>query len=105
MGTCYICNNKLRYFSVFNPKDTDKERSKEELREILGTRIRRALKKGYKKTSSIELLGCSIPELKQHLEQQFKKGMNWNNHGAWHIDHIKPCASFDLTKEEEQKRC
>ena len=34
MATCYICNNKLKYFSVFNPKNTDKKRSKEELKEI-----------------------------------------------------------------------
>ena len=45
--------------------------------------------------------------LKQHLESQFKDGMSWNNHGVkgWHIDHIKPCASFDLTDPEEQKKC
>jgi hypothetical protein len=33
--------------------------------------------------------------------------MNWGNHGkyGWHIDHIKPCASFDLTKPEHQREC
>lgn len=32
--------------------------------------------------------------------------MNWNNHGeVWEIDHIIPCSNFDLTKEEEQKKC
>ena len=31
--------------------------------------------------------------------------MNWNNIGKWHIDHIKPCKSFDLTKSDEQKKC
>ena len=41
-----------------------------------------------KKTS--ELLGCSYDEFKKHLELQFKTGMNWSNHGEWHIDHIKP---------------
>jgi desulfoferrodoxin (superoxide reductase-like protein) len=41
------------------------------------------------------------------LEKQFKLGMNWDNYGrsGWHIDHIKPCASFDLTKKEEQLKC
>ncbi len=53
------------------------------------------------------LLGCTINELKEHLEKQFTNGMNWNNWGkfGWHIDHIIPCASFDLTKESEQLKC
>lgn len=42
-----------------------------------------------------------------HLERQFKDGMTWDNHGrdGWHIDHIVPCAAFDLTKPEEIERC
>ena len=52
------------------------------------------------------LIGCSIEELKQHLEKQFTLGMNWKNYGyGWHVDHIKPCAFFDFSKEEEQKKC
>jgi hypothetical protein len=32
--------------------------------------------------------------------------MNWDNHGIiWEIDHIKPCASFDLSDIEQQKQC
>jgi hypothetical protein len=59
-----------------------------------------------KNHSAIELLGCSIEFYKQYLEQQFKSDMTWENHGMlWEIDHIKPCALFDLTKEEEQKQC
>jgi len=42
-----------------------------------------------------------------HIEKQFKPGMNWENYSlyGWHIDHIRPCASFDLTKEEEIQKC
>jgi hypothetical protein len=58
---------------------------------------------------SIELLGCSIHELKIYLESKFLPGMTWENHGygndCWHIDHIIPCAGFDLTKESEQHKC
>ena len=31
--------------------------------------------------------------------------MTWKNYGEWHIDHIKPCSKFNLTDEEEQKKC
>jgi hypothetical protein len=41
-------------------------------------------------------LGCSIAELRLHLESQFQPGMSWNNHGEWHIDHIRPLAKFNL---------
>lgn len=48
------------------------------------------------KTESVsDLLGCSIEEARDHLESQFKEGMSWQNHGEWHIDHIRPCASFE----------
>ena len=69
-------------------------------------RINKALKHNYKKSSSKELLGCDLDFYKQYLENQFKKDMSWENYGVlWDIDHIKPCASFDLSLEEEQKKC
>ena len=64
-----------------------------------------ALKGICKSKSTIKLLGCSIEHLKYHLESQFKLGMSWDNYGKWHIDHIRPCASFDLRKPIEQRKC
>ena len=61
--------------------------------------------KGKNKNSSFEFVGCSIDELKKHLSSHFTEGMSWKNYGEWHIDHIKPCASFDLSIEEEQHKC
>lgn len=56
--------------------------------------------------SAIDLIGCSIEFYKQYLEQQFKPDMTWKNHGIlWEIDHIKPCASFDLTDSKQQQEC
>jgi hypothetical protein len=53
-----------------------------------------------------ELLGCSYNRLIQWLEYNFDETMNWDNYGnIWHIDHIRPCASFDLTNEIEQRKC
>ena len=74
----------------------------------LRTRIHTALKQNYKSGHTIELLGCTIPELKNHLEKQFRFGMTWKNYGmfGWHIDHIKPLIKFDLSKKSEQlKAC
>jgi len=60
----------------------------------------KAQKSGYTQ----ELIGCTIPELRNYLEKKFKDGISWNNYGKWHIDHIKPCSKFDLTNKDEQKK-
>jgi len=73
----------------------------------LRTRLHSALNGKSKSKATLELLGCSIDELRKHLESQFQDGMTWENYGlhGWHIDHTKPCASFDLTLDEDQKKC
>ncbi len=58
-----------------------------------------------KSSSSTALLGCTIPELRDHLAAQFREGMTWENHGEWHIDHIRPCSSFDLLDPAQQSEC
>ncbi len=58
-----------------------------------------------KQASTLDLLGIPAEEFVEHLKSKFKKGMTLKNYGEWHIDHIIPCASFDLTKESEQKKC
>lgn len=69
-------------------------------------RIRNAIKNGYKSKSSLSLTGCNNwNELKEYLETKFENGMTWENMGEWHIDHIKPCSSFDLTEIDEQYKC
>ena len=72
---------------------------------LLRTRMLSAITRGYKKKSTVELLGCEYDYLKSFLENKFREGMSWANHGEWEIDHIKPCASFDLMQEVEQKKC
>jgi hypothetical protein len=75
------------------------------LRSLLKTRLYLALKGNPKLSTTMKLVGCSIEQLKQHLEKQFKKDMTWKNYGKWHIDHIRPCASFNLSKLSEQRKC
>jgi hypothetical protein len=54
---------------------------------------------------TFELIGCTPQFLKEYLESKFQAGMSWAVRRSFHIDHIKPCALFDLTNPEQQKAC
>ncbi len=69
--------------------------------ECLRARMRSAIKNNHKAGSAVADLGCSIECFKRFLEHQFQEGMTWDNHGEWHIDHVKPLASFDLTDRKQ----
>lgn len=74
----------------------------------LRSRLNKAIKGKYKSGSAVNNLGCSVDYLVEYLESRFSLGMNWANYGTngWHIDHIKPLCSFDLTNEVElNKAC
>jgi hypothetical protein len=68
-------------------------------------RILSALKGKNKSANTMKLLGADIEQVWKHLESTFKPGMTKENHGKWHVDHIRPCSSFDLSKPEEQAKC
>jgi hypothetical protein len=73
------------------------------LRKILRNRLRSAIKNNAKRGSAVKDLGCSVPELKIYLESKFQEGMSWDNWtwNGWHVDHIIPLNSFDLSNREE----
>jgi hypothetical protein len=73
---------------------------------VLRARLHNALCGNFKSGSAVRDLGCSIAELKAHLESQFEPGMTWDNWAVdgWHIDHIIPLAAFDLTDREQFKQ-
>jgi hypothetical protein len=77
------------------------------LLKTLRSRLSNAIKNkgGIKSESTMNLTGCELNYLKGYLEGKFTEGMTWENHGEWHIDHIKPCCSYNLEDEEEQKTC
>jgi len=81
------------------------------IKKDMRSRIIHALNGLNKSASTMALIGCSIPKLKQHLQiTAIANGYSDFNiddySGAeYHVDHIKPCASFDLSKEEEQRKC
>ena len=101
----YYNANKEKFFTRRNNKLSNDVVFK--IRTNLARRINHSVKKGFKSNKTLELLGCSPEDLKKHLEVQFTEGMTWDNYGirGWHIDHIVPCASFNLSNPEEQKKC
>lgn len=99
-----------------NPKKRMEQynlRNKSRIKTDIGYRIKirlsyriRSVLNGWIKTDTTQnLIGCSIVFLRKHLESQFKPGMSWENYGKWHIDHIRPCCSFNLCDPTEQKEC
>jgi hypothetical protein len=77
------------------------------LRDRLYQAIRMA--KAHKYSHTEELLGCEFEEFKKYIESIWDNGMTWGNYGhgedKWVLDHIVPCASFNLLDEEDQKKC
>jgi hypothetical protein len=72
----------------------------------LRTRINSALKGNSKSKKTLDLLGVpNIEFLKQYLENKFTPGMSWEKRSLIHIDHIRPCASFDLKDPKQQAKC
>jgi len=106
-----------RFFEANPTYRLDYERARYEtdeqwrIRKILRARLAAIVKRGMGKKlgSTLELLGCSLEEFRTHIESQWAPGMSWDNLGhvgdVWHIDHIKPCASFDLTDIDQQRAC
>jgi len=54
---------------------------------------------------SLELFGCSLDDLKNHLSSKFRDGMSWENYGTWEIDHIIPMAEFNIMSVDDMKKC
>lgn len=62
--------------------------------------------RGEKSAKTLELLGCTGPQLRDFLTAKFRPGMAWKNYGSvWEIDHRQPCASFDLSDPVQQRLC
>lgn len=122
-GKRWASKNKewIAEYGRLREKRIRKERNKMSLelyhkkKENINYRIKRSLRarmyfavtKGEKCDKTMELIGCDINKLKTHLESKFIDNMSWDNYGinGWHIDHIKPCSLFDLSKPEQQKKC
>lgn len=74
---------------------------------VLRNRLKDALGGTQKAATTLDLVGIDWAGLVDHIEKQFLPGMSWDNYGyeTWHVDHIRPCASFDLTDPAQQREC
>ncbi len=110
-SACYRLNNK-----EYIKKDQEDRYHNDINRKIstcLRSRLNKALKGNIKSAGTMKLVGCTIDELRTHIESQFESWMNWNNHGpydfakkTWHFDHVRPMSAFDLKDpEQQQKAC
>lgn len=100
----YCINNREK----INKKSREYFKKRKEIDSLfkLNCNIRTLIRNSFKRINcerksnkSESILGCSFEEFKIHLEKQFTNGMNWDNQGKWHLDHIKP-LSLAKTKEE-----
>lgn len=99
--SCSIRGISLDDFSGFS-KDTTQFKLAHTLRCRIGAHLKK--NKTKKNGSAVKDLGCSISELKIHLESKFESWMTWDNYGrfsknreTWNVDHIKPLSSFNLS--------
>ena len=96
----------IKQWQAKQPKDSQYKISQALRRSVIG-----ALKRqGVRKTNrTIKLLGTDKNTAIKHIESLWTEGMSWKNHGLgwdkWHIDHIKPCAEFNLKNINEQFEC
>ena len=59
-----------------------------------------------KNRRTIEYLGCTADFFCRWIEFQLYDGMTLKNYGdVWHVDHVKPISTFDLTIKEEIEKC
>ena len=100
-------HQKVRDYYNDRHKILMKTDPKYKIKKNMKRRVNLALKDQgiIKDKSLVNYIGCSVSYLKKYLESKFIEGMSWSNYGKWHVDHIKPCASFDLTNEQELKDC
>lgn len=92
-------NKKIKERKQNNPA----LRLKANLRKRLSTLIR--LKHTTKTTQTMVALGCEMSFFMEYLRSKFTLGMNFDNYGLWHVDHIIPCDSFDFNNPIEVAKC
>ena len=109
-------NERSKEYHIKNKEkinEKTKERYSNDIQYKLIKQHRCSTRRLFKEANTIkckrteELLGCSKQQFQDYIVSKFKKGMTVDNHGkyGWHLDHIKPCSSFDFTDPKQQEEC
>lgn len=77
------------------------------LNQRMAANINHALKGKKNRRKWENIVGYDLRQLKEHLESKFTNGMNWDNIGKWHIDHIIPKSVFNFedVSDIDFKKC
>jgi hypothetical protein len=112
---CKDCkSNHNKEYRIDNRDEINNKRSIERqinpqirIRDSFSSRLCHLVKNQSKSSKLLsKYLGCSFDEFIKWIQYQFVEGMTMDNYGKeWHIDHVKPCASYDLTNEKELGEC
>ena len=100
-----IVAKKKRGWRSRQPVRTKRRLEHLRIRSALQIKVTFAMRNGSASDWFVQTVGCTVQELRRHLESKFTEGMSWANYGKWHLDHIMPCDSFDLFDEAQQKLC
>lgn len=93
--------NRDRYLATCREYDARqlRENIQRRLAKNLRHRLRKAMLGETRGMSAVRDLGIPIHHFRAWIESKFQNGMSWENYGQWHLDHIKPLASFDLSDD------
>lgn len=89
-------------------RDWKRKAFKESAQYVMVNRLRSRVSQmlsGKKDRKTLEMLGCSVAQFIAYIEAKFLPGMTWENRNEWHLDHIRPCKSFDLTNPLDRDIC
>jgi len=107
-GTLYVISHSEYELSRRHKKRFDEDAGekydfprgiakKETINDRLRSLIYASIKNNTHGSKWEKLLGYTLKELMNHIEDNFEENMTWENYGEWHIDHTKPLDSFEYT--------
>jgi hypothetical protein len=66
---------------------------------LISYSFKRGINQFRKNAKTEDILGCTIEEFRDYISLKFTKGMSFDNHGKWHLDHIIPLASAETEED------